>query len=169
MSKIYHYFVEGKCEEKLINCLKDYKINIIKPGKVEVFNFINEVISKNRLMVLNKSTYIVLVYDVDVNKTATLEKNLQLLKECGFKNIYHIQSIRNLEEEIVYSTDLKNINEMFKTKTIEEFKTKFIKHDNLYSKLLSIAFNKDKLWSRVNNIEPFNKFYKMQDIKQIKK
>ena len=50
MAKIYHYFVEGECEEKFIN---DYKMNrhcLLTAGKVDVFNFIQNIFTKSRLI-----------------------------------------------------------------------------------------------------------------------
>lgn len=39
---------------------------MVIPGKVEVLNVVGDKISKQRLMVLNPKTNIILVYDVDV-------------------------------------------------------------------------------------------------------
>ncbi len=55
MIKIYQYFVEGECEEKLINALKISPHNYLTPGKVTVFNFINKPISNSRIAVLKKT------------------------------------------------------------------------------------------------------------------
>ena len=101
----YHYFVEGECEEKLINSYKVPPYSYFKPGKVEVVNFIQKRISRQRLLSLNKKTIVILVYDIDVGKTDILEENIQKLIENEFK-VYHIQSIKNFEDEIVYSTNL---------------------------------------------------------------
>ena len=87
MAKIFHYFVEGECEEKLINELKVPKADIILPGKVEVLNVVQDKISNQRLMVLNPKTNIILVYDIDVEQTEILKYNINLLKKHNFKNI----------------------------------------------------------------------------------
>lgn len=76
MSKIYQYFVEGECEEKLINALRVNPVDYLISGKVTVFNFTNKLISNPRIAVLNKETIIILVYDIDVNKIDILEKNI---------------------------------------------------------------------------------------------
>ena len=109
MTKIYHYFVEGECEKKFINELKVPKTDLILPGKVEVLNVVCEKISRQRLMVLNPKTNIILVYDIDVENTEILDYNLELLREFKFKNIYHIQSIHNFEEELVCNCQSKNV------------------------------------------------------------
>lgn len=76
MSKIYQYFVEGECEEKIINSFKVAPVNKVLSGKVEVFNFINNKISNQRIAVLKRNTIIILVYDIDVEKTQVFEENI---------------------------------------------------------------------------------------------
>lgn len=169
MTKIFHYFVEGECEEKLINELKVPKANLILPGKVEVLNVVNEKISKQRLMVLNPKTNIILIYDIDVGNTEILDYNIEMLRKYNFKNIYHIQSINNFEDELVYATSLKSINEMYNTVSIDEFKTKFIHQNDLFSKLKRIKYDNSKMWSRVNNKKPFKKYSHKEDLTIIKK
>ena len=102
MSKIYHYYVEGECEQKLINELKKAGVQKLVSGKVEVLNVITEIISDIRLLALNKKTIIILVYDIDKPITEILEKNIKKLKKYGFTNVVHIQSIKNFEDEIFY-------------------------------------------------------------------
>ena len=168
MSKIYQYFVEGECEEKLINALKVRQQEYLTPGKVTVFNFTNKSITNPRIAVLNKETIIILVYDIDVNKTEILEKNIAKLNKFGFKKIYHIQSINNFEDEIIYSTALNKIDRLFNTAGKEEFKKEFIHSSNIIKKLDSVGFNRDKMWSRVNNKEPFNKYSNKESLKIIR-
>ena len=91
MSKIYKYYVEGECEERLINVLKTPPLNCLLAGKVEVFNFITEKLTSQRIAVLNPETIVILVYDIDVDKTDILEENIKKLNSFGFKRIHHIQ------------------------------------------------------------------------------
>ena len=163
----YHYFVEGECEEKLINSYKLPPYSSFKPGKVEVFNFVLKRISNQRLLSLNKNTIIILVYDADVLKTDILEENLKKLDDFGFK-VYHVQSIKNFEDEIVYSTDLKNINDMYHTQGREEFKSHFIHQDKLPIRLDKENFKIDKFWSRINKNAPFEKYSSTEDLEFIK-
>lgn len=88
MSKIYHYYVEGECEQKLINELKKAGVQKLVSGKVEVLNVITEIISDIRLLALNKKTIIILVYDIDKPITETLEKNIKKLKKMGLQMLY---------------------------------------------------------------------------------
>lgn len=168
MYKIFHYFVEGQCEEKFINELKQTNPGLITAGKITVLNVVREKITKQRLMALNQNTHIVLVYDIDVENTHVLDENIKVLKKHKFNNIYHIQSIRNFEEELVYSTSLKTIHKMYDTVGMDEFKYNFIHQTNLYSKLVSINFDIKKIWSRVNHSEPFDKYSNEDDLKIIK-
>ena len=157
--KATHYFVEGECEKKFIDEYKAGNNAAFYPGKVEVFNFINKRITLARLGSISKNTQIILVYDTDVLDDAMMLENIGFLKSKGFKNILHIQSIKKFEDELVYSTSLKNINEMFNTDSTNEFKNKFIKANNLKGKLLKLNFNAAKIWSRKNDAEPFEKYY----------
>ncbi len=47
-AKTIHYYVEGECEEKLINALKVGRDSKIAAGKVEVFNIIQSPLSRMR-------------------------------------------------------------------------------------------------------------------------
>ena len=132
------------------------------------FNFTNRLITNPRIAVLNKDTIIILVYDIDVNKTDILEKNIAKLNKFGFKKIYHVQSINNFEDEIVFSTNIKSINNLFNTVGKEEFKKEFIHSSNIIKKLDSVEFNKNKIWSRLNTKEPFNKYSNKESIKIIR-
>lgn len=58
------YFVEGACEKQLIETLKKDKKQLI-PGKVKVFNCIQEELSTSHLLSI-RDGYIVFVFDTDV-------------------------------------------------------------------------------------------------------
>ena len=167
MSKYFKYFVEGECEEKLINILKTPPINYLFPGKVEVFNVIQNILSNQRILSIKPNSVIVFVYDTDVLDDNILKINIDRLKKYGYKNIIHIQSINNFEEELLYSYNIKSINEIFKTQSNDEFKRNFIGCNNIYKKLSSVGFNINKLWSRKNISGIFSKYNKNQinDIK----
>lgn len=168
MANIYRYLVEGECEEKLVNELKKPKINKILSGKVEVLNVINEEITNLRLINIKKNSIIILVYDIDIEKTEILERNIEKLKKYGFKKIIHIQSINNFEDEIIYATNINKINDMFNTTSISSFKKEFIRHQNILHKLETIHFDYNKLWSRKNTKLPFEKYSNNKDLEYIK-
>ena len=79
MNKVV-YFVEGECEEKLINALKQ-EPSAICPGKVKKINVIQNVLSTSQLIQIQTGTIVVLVFDTDVPQTDCLKKNLKLLEK----------------------------------------------------------------------------------------
>ena len=163
-NKLIQYFVEGECEKKLIDSFKVEPYNRFISGKVSVFNFIQKTITWNRLMMLTPNTTIVLVYDIDVQDTHILEKNIMTLKKYGFKEIYHIQSIKNFEDELLYSSKLKNINDLFNTEGVKEFKSAFLQHKDICSKLEVVDFSTEKIWSRENKKPPFDKYSNQESL-----
>ena len=54
----YYYFVEGADDAKIINVLKT-DLRLIIPGKVQVFNVMQEKITTPRLMSLKKDTIVI--------------------------------------------------------------------------------------------------------------
>lgn len=107
---------------------------------------------------LKRGTIVILVYDTDVWKTDVLERNVQILKESGVSAIYHVQSLQNFEDEIVYATSLQEINDFFHTSRRGEFKSAFIAHKDIVAKLQKMDFDDQKIWSRVNEKEPFGEY-----------
>lgn len=169
MIKYFQYFVEGECEEKLINALKIPPCNFIIPGKVEVFNVIQNKLSKQRILSIKPNATIILVYDTDIRDDSKLIENIKLLNNNGFKNIIHIQSVKNFEDEIKFSCSIKSIHQIFQTKGRDEFKSKFIHCSNIINKLTLEGFEINKLWIRKVNVLPFSKYVKNQidDIKRV--
>ena len=80
MSKIYHYLLEGECEEKFIRIYKDPKYNKLLAGKVDVFNLVNSELSELYLARINQEAIVILIYDTDVKKDDILDKNINHLK-----------------------------------------------------------------------------------------
>lgn len=151
MAGLYHYFVEGECEEALLKALMhssecEYDICL---GKIEVLNVICEKISRSKALTLKKGTTAVFVFDTDVAKTDVLEENIEIVTSVTYKEVILVQSCKTLEDELVYSCDnISNINKLLNTEGKEDFKKKFIKHKDLVSRLISAGFRPEKLWSR---------------------
>ena len=144
--KKYHYFVEGKCEKKLINVLKEQK-NLIIPGKIEVFNVIQEHLSELKLRTLSPDTIIIFVFDTDIIKTDILKENIKTVsKGKRFKEVWCVMQVSNLEEEIVRATCLKDVKDLFCSENLDAFKEQFIKEKNLYKKLCDKDFKISKMW-----------------------
>ena len=76
------YFVEGEDEKKLVNVLKA-ELKLIKAGKVQVLNVVEEIITDAMLRPLKKDTTVVLVFDTDTRNVGILNYNILRLKECN--------------------------------------------------------------------------------------
>ena len=77
------YYVEGPCEQQLISALKEEPARLL-PGKVKVYNVVQNLIPKSQMLSIQPGTTVVLVFDTDVMQTANLKKNLELLNRyCG--------------------------------------------------------------------------------------
>lgn len=77
------YYVEGPCEQQLIAALKEEPKKLL-PGKIKIFNVVQNLIPKSQMLSIQSGTIVVLVFDTDVSKTLNLKKNLELLaRYCG--------------------------------------------------------------------------------------
>lgn len=170
MSKQIIYYVEGDCEKKFIDIYKTNPYNVFVHGKVYVFNFINKIITLDRLSALSRNSTIVLIYDTDVANTNNLEANIKILRDHGFHDIIHIQSIKTFEDELVYSTSIRNINEIFNTESDNEFKSKFLRvgNDSIESRLKKLNFNEELIWSRKTSDPLFLKYYSKENQRMLK-
>jgi len=168
MREIIKYYVEGECEKTLIELLKKPNVSMLKPGRIEVFNVITEALTIPRIASLKRDAIIILVYDTDIIKTDILKYNIDILRKYGFKKIYHIQSVKNFEDELVRSTNLKRIDNMFNTEGKEEFKNKFINCSNLMIKLNNIDFNIHKMWQIKTKESAFEIYYNQESVRKIK-
>ena len=162
MAKKYRYFVEGECEKKLLRSFMFLESGGFVDGKVEVFNFANKPITKSFAYSLKPDTTIVIVIDTDISNTDVLESNLKIIENnsnLSLDKVLLVFSIKTLEDEIVYacSPKIKNVNDIFKTKTKEEFKKKFINHRELRVKLESLGFDIKRMWSRAAK-PPYDKY-----------
>lgn len=119
------YFVEGSCEEQLINALKADP-RCISPGKIKVHNIILEEIPRREVNMIQAGTTVVFVYDTDVDKTDILKKNIKHVREYTSRiKLIHLAQVQNFEDEIVRSTDVKKAQELTKSKSIRDFKSDF--------------------------------------------
>ena len=119
------YYVEGSCEEQLINALKMEPRKMI-PGKVKVFNIIQNEIPRREVNMITTGTLVVFVFDTDVNKTDVLKKNLDHVKKYAAQvKIVYLAQVLNFEDELVRATGLKKVHEMTKSKSLRDFKSDF--------------------------------------------
>lgn len=150
MNQKCYYFTEGQCEEKLIKALK-MKPALIIPGKVRVFNVIQNKLPVSILMTIDPGSIAVLVFDTDVEKTEHLRKNIELLKKvCTNVEILTVAQVLNFEDEIERTTDVNKAQDLTKSKSIAEFKSAVSKMKEIEFRraLKRHNFNVAQLWIR---------------------
>ena len=153
--EIYHYYVEGEDEKKLLEVLKrDFRC--IESGKVDRVNVVQTKFSTARVRTLKPDTIVVLIYDTDVEDgLAILQYNVDFLnKQKGIKHVICIPQVKNLEEELLHACNIKNITELPKSDSKTNYKRDLINCNNLAARLTACGFDMTKLWSR----KPSNKF-----------
>lgn len=146
-NKYYHYYVEGEDDKKIVNTLKT-DFQIIESGKVDVFNVVQNLINKNRLRVLRPNTTVVLVFDTDTGSAEILKQNIEFLeKQQSIKKVICIPQVNNLEDELVRSCAIKSIKQLTNSESLAEFKSDFLKINNLQDKLKEKEFDFTRFWS----------------------
>lgn len=116
------YFVEGECEEKMLNALKVIPSLIIN-GKVKKFNAITEELTNSKLITISPGSRVVFVFDTDVVLTTHLKNNIEFLKtKCSRIEVLTIPQVSNFEDEIKNSTDVTKAQDFTKSKTVDDFK-----------------------------------------------
>lgn len=148
-----YYIVEGQTEEKII---KELKNKYIFSGKVKVKNLVNEKISDSFIRTLN-AEILIIVFDTDVQEINILEENLKRLKKVKtISKIIFVPQIKNLEDEIVFSTEIKRIEELYQKNKID-IKKHIIQDNSFCDKLEKNNFSIAKFWSR-NDTGIFKKY-----------
>ena len=146
----YHYFVEGDTERKFVEVIKESKY--VYSGRIEKRNLLQKKISDNILKNIQKNTIIVIVFDTDVldiNNINILDKNIEVLESnTRVERVICIPQIKNLEDELIYSTNITKIIDLLESKSKKDFKNDFNNCNNLIKKLEEKEFKISKLWSR---------------------
>lgn len=152
-SDVFLYFVEGKTEEKIIKAIRN---KYLFSGKVVVLNPVMKKITNLHLTDIKSNTVIILVFDTDNDENIEiLKKNIEILKmQKPVKGLIIIPQIGNLEEELVYGTNIREIKELIPSKSNTEFKSDILKCTNVLDKLEAKVFDIGKFWSR----NPSNRF-----------
>ena len=75
---IFHYFVEGKNERKLIETIKN---KYLYSGKIKVMNVIQNKVPRSILRTLERET--IVVFDTDIEKIDILDENIKLIKSSN--------------------------------------------------------------------------------------
>ncbi len=148
-SKYVLYYVEGENERKIVDTLKT-KLAAIRPGKVQKLNVVTQEITEMRLRTLSYDTMVVLIFDADAGNPNILKKNIELLKACeAVSEVVLIPQVRNLEEELVRSCNIRRIEELLGSKSSKEFKSDLNHVTNLDKKLQEHQFNIRLFWRGV--------------------
>lgn len=148
MNEIIQYYVEGECEKKLLQVLKT-DLQIIHPGKIQVFNVANKLIKKTRLITLKEGTVIVLVFDTDTVNLEILQKNIKTISKMpNVKDVITVLQVNNLEDELTRCCNIRSAGDLLGVKGNNDFKNRFIKTTNLASILKSYNFDIKKIWTK---------------------
>lgn len=140
------YFAEGRCEERLLNALKESP-HKIKPGRVKVFNVIQELLPKSQLIMIQAGTTVVLVFDTDVPNTEYLRENIKLLTTlCTRVKIVYLPQVRNFEDELVRCSDIKSVVELTRSRSNKDFKRDFCVMSNVRSALEKVNLKVERMW-----------------------
>lgn len=144
MIKEYYYFVEGECEKKLVETLKQCRLII--PGKVKVFNVVQELIGTTLLRTISSNAIIILLFDTDTLKVNALKQNIQYLRENDL-SVICVTQVKNLEDELLRCTTAKTLKNLLNCRSNSNFKQAFIAEKNLFNKLEHHQFDIEKIWS----------------------
>ena len=148
----YHYFVEGEDDRKVVNTLKT-DLQWIKPGKVQVFNVIEEELTSLITRTLKPGTIVVLVFDTDTGKKNTLLKNIRFLqKDSNVKQVLCIMQVKNLEDEFLRSCAISQIKELTGSKSNSDYKRDLLRQRNLADKLKKHQFQFEKFWNSSDKV-----------------
>ena len=142
----YQYFVEGDTEKKLLTELKR-EGNLIIPGTVRVFNVVQKRMSSAMLSSIPNNTTAILMFDTDTKKVDILMENLSKLgNNKSVKETWCVMQVENLEDELIRSTDIKEIKDLTDSRSNTDFKRDIIREKNLMTKLRNHNFDLAKMW-----------------------
>ena len=131
MNKTVMYFCEGEDDLKLIDALKVLPYKIL-PGKSKKLNVVQTLIPKSVLVSIRPGTTVVFVFDTDVIVNLDIvKKNItNIRKYCQGVTVVSLLQVKNLEDELVRCTTVKDVKELTKSKSLSNFKAEFKKMRN---------------------------------------
>lgn len=155
MTCLNTYFVEGKCEKKLID---ELKLNhVIESGKVKKINIAQKELHNSDLREYNpneKKKFIIILSLENFEKLNCDEEeikkiilnNINRLKSKKAKVIVIVQN-RNLKEELIRATKINSITELLNSSSEKDWEKDMLEKVDLFSSLKKVEFNINKLWS----------------------
>ena len=145
--KRYQYYVEGETEKKLIEELKKAG-NMILAGSVNTFNVKQKELTRATLANLSSETTVIMIFDTDTKNTEILLSNIETLRKSrNVKEIWCVTQVENLEDELIRSTNIREIKDLTSSKSNSDFKRDWIRGKNLVEKLRKHGFNYALFWS----------------------
>ncbi len=147
------YFAEGKCEERLLNALKENPQKI-QSGRVKVFNVIQEILPKSQLVTIQAGTTVVLVFDTDVLNTECLRENIKRLSTlCTRIKLVFLPQVLNFEDELVRCCEIKSVTELTHSRSNKDFKRDFCSLTNVRAVLDRANLNVGRIWTENTSAE----------------
>ncbi len=120
------YFCEGEDDLKLVDALK-YNPSKIISGSSRRLNVVQELIPKSVLLKIRPYSKVALNFDSDVTSNLSiLKRNIANIERyCQNVGIVYLLQVKNLEDELVRCSDVKNVLELTHSKTLSNFKRDF--------------------------------------------
>ncbi|ASY37213.1 hypothetical protein [Taylorella equigenitalis] len=155
---VYWYLVEGETEKHLVDSL--IKNDNLQSGRINIlscwFNK-NKISTQTRRFSRSQDNIVYLIFDTDdLTNLDYFESNCNLIIREASK-VYLLGQANNLEDELLKSCSLlKNKNDLYKlfsSQGSKEFKSNFIKDQNLLKKLERKGFDNKSIWIS-NNLLP---------------
>ena len=147
------YFAEGKCEERLLNALKENPQKI-QPGRIKIFNVVQEPLPKSQLITIQAGTTVVLMFDTNVPHTACLKENIKRLSLfCTKIKLVFLPQVLNFEDELVRCCEIKSVIDLTHSRSNKDFKRDFCALKNVRMVLEKANLNLEKLWAKDTSSE----------------
>ncbi len=101
------------------------------------------------VLTLKKDTNVVLVFDTDVEQCEKLKENISFLeKQPMVKKVICIPQVKNLEDELIRSCEIRQIKELLSSRSNTDFKRDLCKSKCLHNNLKRHNFDIQKFWSK---------------------
>ena len=158
------YFVEGQCEQKIVEAMKE-EPQRLRSGKIKLLNPITQEIPSSVLLTIKKDSVVVLVFDTDIPVTEQLKNNIRRIRKYCKVDIVYLGQVLNLEDELVSCTDISRIQELTNSKSKKDFKRDFCAMTNCRQVLDRHNLDVELLW---NSRYPENFVFLENNSKKVK-
>ena len=121
---------------------------MILSGSVNILNVKQKELPSSILANLSSNTTVILIFDTDTKNTEILHRNIETLRKCrNVRSVWCVTQVENLEDELIRSTDIKEIRELTGSKSNSDFKRDWIREKRLIEKLNRRGFNYALFWA----------------------